>query len=139
MPLVVLPSLRSRHLPEMPEGTAPERVGIGLLPGVTEKLSNCCVWYPPPLTLLVELVLFASGAWIYSRMAPARDGTGAVAFMVFLVTLLGIYVMSVFGPPPPSARAIAYTGFALWLLIAWGYWIERHRSPRRVPPAGVQP
>ena len=34
------------------------------------------------------------------------------------------------GPPPPSVSAIAWIGQAQWLLIVWGYWIDRHRQAR---------
>jgi hypothetical protein len=30
---------------------------------------------------------------------------------------------------PPSARAIAYAGLALWLLPFWAGWFDRHRKP----------
>ena len=32
-----------------------------------------------------------------------------------------------FGPPPPSTAAIAWAGHEQWLLVLWGYWIDRHR------------
>jgi hypothetical protein len=41
-----------------------------------------------------------------------------------LVALLGY-------PPPPSTAAVAWGGHAMWLFAAWGYWIDRHREPKR--------
>jgi hypothetical protein len=41
--------------------------------------------------------------------------------------LLVIYAGNILGPPPPSVSAIAWIGQAQWLLVAWGYWIDRHR------------
>jgi hypothetical protein len=41
--------------------------------------------------------------------------------------LLVIYLASIFGPPPPGARAVAWSAQAMWLLVVWGYWIDRHR------------
>jgi hypothetical protein len=38
-----------------------------------------------------------------------------------------IYVMNIFGPPPGDVAAIGYVGLAQWLLIAWGYWIDKNR------------
>ena len=35
-----------------------------------------------------------------------------------------------FGPLPPSAEAVAYSGPLGWLIVAWGCWIERHRAFR---------
>jgi len=28
-----------------------------------------------------------------------------------------------------SVAAVAWSAQALWLLVAWGYWIDRHRVP----------
>ena len=100
-------------LPLWPGGTA--RFGLGM-------------WNSMPLTLAVELVLFGFGAWMYARTTRARDRIGSLSFAGLLLALLIIYMSSVFGPPPPSPEAIAYTGLALWLLVAWAYWIDRHRT-----------
>jgi hypothetical protein len=48
---------------------------------------------------------------------------------VFVATLFILYLGAVFGPPPPSEKALAITSLAGWLLVAWAYWIDRHRSP----------
>jgi hypothetical protein len=52
--------------------------------------------------------------------------------MAFLV---GVYLANLFGPPPPSAQAVAWTANAMWLLVAWGYWLDRHRAERHSDPA----
>ena len=33
-----------------------------------------------------------------------------------------------FGPPPPNVMTIAVAGHALWLLVAWAYWVDRDRQ-----------
>jgi hypothetical protein len=33
----------------------------------------------------------------------------------------------VFGPPP-SATAVAWSAEAMWLIVLWGYWIDRMRE-----------
>ena len=65
-----------------------------------------------------------------SRTTAPRDRAGTWAFWSLVGFLLAIYLGSVFGPPPPSATAVAWSGIAMWLLIAWGYWIDRHRRQR---------
>lgn len=52
--------------------------------------------------------------------------SGLVAF------LLVVYLANVFGEPPPNVRALAWVRQAQWLLIVWGYWVDRHRQS--VPP-----
>jgi len=47
----------------------------------------------------------------------------------FVATLLVVYVMAVFGRPPPSVQAMAITGLiGGWLSIAWAYGIDQHRK-----------
>lgn len=49
---------------------------------------------------------------------------------VSLGTEVLVYLASLFGPPPPGTVAVAWTAQAIWLLVAWGYWIDRHRARR---------
>ena len=34
------------------------------------------------------------------------------------------------GGPPPNVQAIAWAGQLQWLLVIWGYWLDRHRAVR---------
>jgi len=106
------------HRPDMP-----------LAPGVGPKL-GFGLWNSRPATLAVELGLMALGVAVYARTTAPRDRAGTWAFWSLVGFLLAIYLGNVFGPPPPSAAAVAWSGIAMWLLIAWGYWIDRHRRQR---------
>jgi hypothetical protein len=77
--------------------------------------------------MLVELAVFAVGVFFYLRTTRASDRTGTVALWALIGFLLVIYAGNILGPPPPSVSAIAWIGQAQWLLVAWGYWIDRHR------------
>ena len=44
---------------------------------------------------------------------------------------MAIFFANAFGPPPPNVMAIAVAGHALWLFVAWAYWVDR-RSPTLV-------
>jgi membrane-bound metal-dependent hydrolase YbcI (DUF457 family) len=103
------------HRPDMPiwPGGGP-RIGLGL-------------WYSLPATLVVEGVLFSLGIWIYATNTEPVDTVGRYGFPAFVITLAALYLASVFGPPPPSASAIAVVGQGQWLLVMWGYWLDRHR------------
>lgn len=88
------------------------------------------LWDSLAATILVEIGLFAAGLALYVRSTEAKNRRGNI-LLGTLVAFLGlIYLGNLFGPPPPNAEAIAYSGIATWLLIAWGYWIDRHRQPR---------
>jgi hypothetical protein len=108
------------HRPDMPVTLhGPERLGLGL-------------WNSVPATVAVELVLLALGVALYCRATETRDRTGSIALWSLVGFLLIINLANLLGPPPPSATAVAWTAQAVWLLVAWGYWIDRHRQPRPV-------
>lgn len=102
------------HRPDLPLFPGGARVGLGL-------------WQSLPATLIVELGLFATGVLLYWRVTRAADRTGCWALWVLVILLLVIYAGNLFGSPPPDAAAIGWVGQAQWLLIAWGYWLDRHR------------
>jgi hypothetical protein len=106
------------HVPDLPlaPGGGP-KVGLGL-------------WNHPVAELAIELSLFAIGVWLYARTTAARDRTGRWALAALVVALVGIHLGNFFGSPPPSVTAIAWLGQAQWLLVIWGYWIDRHRQVR---------
>ena len=100
-------------LPLYPGGST--QVGLGL-------------WNHPPAAIGVELAMFVGGVWLYLRSTKATSRTGVWAFWSLMAFLVVIYVGNVAGPAPPSVSAVAWTAQAQWLLVAWGYWIDRHRS-----------
>ena len=124
----VLDALTHRpDLPLAPGGDA--RVGLGL-------------WRSVPGTIAAEAALFAVGAWLYYRATRPRveyPAAGRWAIASFLAFLVVVYVMNVFGPPPPSTDAIAWTTLSMWLLVVWAWWADRRREPAdvldRVPSA----
>ena len=108
------------HRPDLPiaPGLA-TRVGLGL-------------WNRPTATLVVEGALFALGLSVYLVATRAKDRRGAIGLWSLVVFIVGIYVSSVLGPPPPSASAMAPVTLAFGILIApWAFWVDRHRAMRR--------
>ena len=55
---------------------------------------------------------------------PSAGRWGLAGLVTFLLV---VYVSNILGPPPPSATAIAWVGQAQWLIVLWGFWIDRHR------------
>jgi hypothetical protein len=103
------------HAPDLPltPGGA-TRVGLGL-------------WQSWWGTFAFESLLFAIGVTLYLRVTRARDRAGAIGLWGLIALLGVIHLANVLGPPPPSVGAIAWAGHAQWLLVAMGYWIDRHR------------
>jgi len=106
------------HRPDLPLTLGGDaRIGLGLWNSITG-------------TLAVELAMFAAGLWSYVRATRADDGIGGVGLAVFVLFLLVIYAGAAFGPPPPSANAIAWSDMGQWLVVLLAAWIDRHRSLR---------
>jgi hypothetical protein len=106
------------HQPDLP-----------LFPGST-TLAGLNAWSSLPLTLLLEGSLFAAGVWLYARVTAAVDAAGRWGFYGLVGFLLLVYIGNLFGEPPPNAMAIAWVGQAQWLLVLWGYWIDKHRHAK---------
>ena len=106
------------HRPDLPltHGGA-ERIGLGL-------------WNSLPATLAVEGGLLAAGVVLYARTTRPLDRTGRWSLGALVVFLALVYLATLFGPPPSSTAEVAWSAQAVWLLVAWGYWIDRHRAGR---------
>jgi len=85
------------------------------------------LWRSLPLTIVVEAVLFGAGLAAYLSATRARDAAGVWALWALVALLAAAGLASVLGPPPPSERAVQWIGLAMWLLVPWGWWIDRHR------------
>jgi hypothetical protein len=104
------------HRPDMPVTlSGSTKLGLGL-------------WNSLPATMAVEFTLFFLGVMLYLRATTPKDNIGRYALASLIAFLLIINVMNLFGPPPPSVNAVAWSAQAMWLLVAWGYWVDRHRT-----------
>ncbi len=72
------------------------------------------LWNSRPLTLVVELGLFAAGVWLYARGRRMSRG-----FWVLVAVLVVVYFANVFGPPPPGVTAIAVPMVVVVPLLWW--------------------
>lgn len=109
------------HIPDLqifPWGET--RVGLGL-------------WNSMPLTILIEGLIFCVGIYFYFKNTSASNKKGNYTFIGLIIFLSIIYVMNIFGSAPPSETAIGYAGLLQWLIVAWGYWIDRNRMSNIKP------
>ena len=79
-------------------------------------------------TIVLEGVIFFGGAFLYIKSTRAKNRRGSWGVWIFLGFLIAMYLGGLFGPPPPSAEAIAIVGLAQWLFVFWAYWIDRNRE-----------
>jgi LexA-binding, inner membrane-associated putative hydrolase len=106
------------HRPDMPLSPGSElKVGLG-------------IWNSLPATIVVEGGLFLVGIYIYMRQTEARNWRGTVPLFVLLLILAAGFFGSLFGPPPPSIRIVAYSSIVGWVFLLLAVWADRNRSNR---------
>lgn len=104
------------------------RPDLPLFPGSSTYL-GLGLWNSVAATMIVELSLFAAGVILYVRSTVATDRTGTFAFWALVAFLIAVWAINIFGPPPPDKTSLAIAANATWLIVLWGYWIDRHRKP----------
>lgn len=105
------------------------RPDLPLIPGMEVKV-GFGLWNSLIGTLLVELAVFIGGVYLYMKMTRAKNSKGKYAAWGLIVFLALVYSSNIFGAAPPSVELIAYVGMLQWLLVLWGYWIDRNREVR---------
>lgn len=114
------------HAPDLPIwGQDSRKLGLGL-------------WNNPTATLVLELVMLAAGVAVYvafrSRRHPVRPGRLAGLVLV----LVSVYLLSLFGPPPPSVTAIAVVDIVgLLALAGFAAWVDRRATTAELAAAGL--
>ncbi|HXX57596.1 MAG TPA: hypothetical protein VEI96_06310 [Thermodesulfovibrionales bacterium] len=103
------------------------RADLQLVPGSDIRV-GFDLWASLLGTLAVELLIFAVGVLLYLRYTVARDMIGKWALWTLVIFLVAAYLGNMFGPPPPNVTSLAWVGQGQWLLILWGYWLDRHRQ-----------
>lgn len=105
------------HAPDLALWPGGPLVGLGL-------------WRSVPGTLVVEGLLFAAGIAAYLSVSRPVDGIGRWSLRALLGFCGLVWISQPWAPPPPSVTALAWTGIALWILVPWAHWAERHRELR---------
>jgi uncharacterized membrane protein len=103
------------------------RPDLPLWPGSVTKV-GAGLWNSVAATIVVEFGLLALGLVVYLRTTRARDRVGSwgLAAMIFILVLM--FLGSFAGPPPANTNTFALGALGLWLLIPWGWWVDRHRE-----------
>ena len=103
------------------------RPDLQLLPWSDFKV-GLGLWNSVALTIIVEGLIFILGAYFYLSATKSENKKGSYSLWSLLIFLTLIYIMNIVGTPPPDINAIAIAGLFQWLIVAWGYWIDRNRS-----------
>lgn len=114
------------------------RPDLPLFPGSSTQI-GLGLWNSPLAAIAIESILFFGGLSLYLRNTEALNRIGILGLWSLVGFLVLVYLGNLFGPPPPSSTAIAWVGQTQWLLVAWGYWVDRHRRSRVRATAGGLP
>jgi hypothetical protein len=100
------------HKPDLPLSPFSDfKIGLGL-------------WNMPIFEVILETGLFLVGVYLYFKtMKPKRR----LAFWSLIGFFIVIHFMNIFGPPPPSISAVAWSANLMWLFVLWAWWIEKNR------------
>ncbi|MBX7047457.1 MAG: metal-dependent hydrolase [Ignavibacteria bacterium] len=107
------------HIPDLPlyPGNSP-KVGFGL-------------WNSLAVSITLEMLIFFTGVFTYNSVTKAKNRKGSVGFWLLIVFFLIIHFANIFGPPPPSVTAIAWSGQLQWIFVIWAYWADKNRTSRK--------
>jgi hypothetical protein len=105
------------HRPDMPILPDGPYIGLGL-------------WNFPWIALPLETALYAVGIFLYVRATRPRDAIGRWGLWSLLALLFVLWISSIFGPPPPDERVLAWSALSGWIIVPWGWWADRHRETR---------
>ena len=106
------------HTPDMPLWSdASLKLGLGL-------------WNNAIATYLLEAALLVAGLWLYLRSTSATSRTGKYGMGVFVVVLLLVNIVNIFGPLQGDSKVVlALTGVASYLVFAAvAFWLDPKRS-----------
>jgi membrane-bound metal-dependent hydrolase YbcI (DUF457 family) len=106
------------HRPDVPLMPNGPYLGLGL-------------WRSVALTAAVEGTLYAAGIALYVSGTRARDRIGSWALWALVLFLGAGWVLSLGNLQPLEERKLAWGALLLWLMVPWGWWIDRHREARR--------
>ncbi|MGD8323927.1 MAG: hypothetical protein PVF50_06130 [Gammaproteobacteria bacterium] len=106
------------HTPDLPVWSdASLKLGFGL-------------WNSAVATYALEAGLLMSALWLYLRSTSATAGIGRFGMSVFVVVLLMVNIVNVFGPLQGDSKlALAITALSSYFLFAAvAFWLDRYRT-----------
>jgi membrane-bound metal-dependent hydrolase YbcI (DUF457 family) len=90
------------------------------------------IWNNMLLTFIIEVGIFITGIILYVRTTSPANKIGKYGLWILIALLSIIYVMNLFGPPPPDVNMIAWAGNLQWLFVLLAFWVDKNRSVVKV-------
>ena len=106
------------HIPDLP-----------IFPGNSLKV-GFGLWNSLPATIILEGLIFTLGVYFYYKSTKAKNKIGTYSLIGLIVFLIAMYISNLVGPPPPTIEMVGIVGNAQWLIVLWGYWIDKNREAK---------
>jgi len=94
----------------------------------SEARTGLGLWNHKWLEIIIETSFFALAVFLYATQRKTDRYRGNLSLFIFAGFLLLIHFMNIFGPAPTDIRMVNWSAFAQWILVAWGYWIDRKKE-----------
>jgi hypothetical protein len=104
------------HAPDLP-----------IFPGLSLKV-GFGLWNSFAATIILEGLFFVVGVYLYYKSTKAKNKAGTYSLIGLIVFLIVMYISNLVGPPPPSMEMVGIVGNAQWLIVLWGYWVDKNRE-----------
>lgn len=104
------------HAPDLP-----------IFPGLSLKV-GFGLWNSFAATIILEGLFFVVGVYLYYKSTKAKNKIGTYSLIGLIVFLVVMYISNLVGPPPPSMEMVGIVGNAQWLIVLWGYWVDKNRE-----------
>ncbi len=85
------------------------------------------LWNSIILSVIIEGLIFTIGVYLYISSTKAKNKKGQFGLWSLIIFFAIIYLLNLFGSPPPSVQAVGIAGLFQWLFIPWAYWIDKNR------------
>jgi membrane-bound metal-dependent hydrolase YbcI (DUF457 family) len=106
------------HRPDLPLYPSGPRLGLGL-------------WNSVETTMVLEIGMLLAGAWLYFRATRGRDVVGRYGAILFVATLLTIYLIDYYDGTTENMADLAWSGLlGSVTLLVWAWWVDRRRVLR---------
>jgi hypothetical protein len=106
------------HTPDLPLWSdASTKLGLGL-------------WHNAIATYILEATFLTTGLWLYLRSTTATSFIGKYGMGIFIVILLLVNAVNIFGPPFGDSKiSLAISALAMYFLFAGAaFWLDGKRS-----------
>ena len=107
------------HRHDLPLYADMHKVGLGL-------------WNYPATAFILEILLLASGMFLYAKKTSTVDRRGIYAMLVIALLMIGVQLQVFFGSPPTSDTEVAVSALVSYFLFAaLAVWLERKKVSKK--------